>query len=130
MNGLSNKIIGWALIAGGILMILWMILTSYNIFIGTKEAPKIFRIEGQSQAQECLTTADKLTNNKQVQEMEEQVKKIIEGQIKEQIKEFFPPEFIAKILNLGAWSLFAWLVFLAGGRISSIGIKLIRNKAE
>lgn len=128
MNGFSNKIVGWILIASGILMILWVALFSYNIFTGTREAPKIFKIE--SQAQECPVVAEKSANGKQLQEIEEQVKKIIEGQLKEQIKEFFPPEFIAKILNLGAWALFAWIVFLAGGRISSIGIKLIKNKTE
>ncbi|KKR03133.1 MAG: hypothetical protein UT31_C0029G0010 [Parcubacteria group bacterium GW2011_GWF2_39_13b] len=128
MNGITQRIIGWVLIGIGVAMIFWTISVSYNIFTGAREAPKIFKIESQQQTEQCPAAAS-ASQSQQLQAMQEEVKKIVEGQLKNQIKEFFPPEFIAKIFNLGAWGIFAWLIFLAGSRIAGIGMKLINIKS-
>lgn len=127
MNGILQKIIGWGLVGIGVALIFWVIIASYNIFTGAKDAPRIFRIENQSQTEQCLQISQ-TNQNQQFQAMQEEVKKIVEGQLKNQIKDFFPPEFIAKIFNLTAWGIFAWLMFLAGSRVAGIGMKLMKNK--
>lgn len=127
MNGILQKIIGWGLVGIGVVLIFWIIIISYSIFIGSKDAPRIFKIESQSQIEQCPQISQ-TNQNQQIQAMQDEVKKMVEGQLKDQIKNFFPPEFIAKIFNLVAWSIFAWLMFLAGSRIAGIGMKLMRNK--
>lgn len=129
MNGILQKIIGWGLAGIGVALIFWTIIASYNIFTGVKNAPQIFKIESQSQIEQCPQISQ-TDQNQQLQAMQEEVKKMVEGQLKNQIKDFFPPEFIAKIFNLTAWGIFAWLMFLAGSRIAGIGMKLMRNNRE
>ena len=127
LNGILQKIIGWVLVGTGVVMIFWIIIISYNIFTGARNAPQIFKIENQPQSAECPQILQN-NQNQQLQAIQEEVKKMVEGQLKDQIKNFFPPEFIAKIFNLIAWGIFAWLMFLAGSRIAGIGMKLMRNK--
>lgn len=129
MNGILQKIIGWALIGVGVVLIFWTIIISYNIFSGVRNAPQIFKVESQPQIEQCPAISQ-ANQNQQLQAMQEEVKTIVEGQLKNQIKEFFPPEFIAKIFNLTAWGIFAWLMFLAGSRIAGIGMKLINIKSD
>ncbi len=39
----------------------------------------------------------------------------------------FPQEYLLKILNLASWSMFASILFFAGGQIAGLGIKLVKN---
>lgn len=127
MIDIPNKIIGWVLVGLGIILIFWTIIVSYNIFTGAREVPQVFKLPAQS-VQEKTSDADlQLAQGKSEQEIQSQVQKIVQGQLKEQIKDFFPPEFIAKILNLGSWSIFAAIMIFASGKISGIGIRLIKG---
>jgi hypothetical protein len=51
------------------------------------------------------------------------MKSMIEGQLKEAI----PSTFVSNLMNLIAWSIFTVILFFGGGRISTIGIKLIKK---
>ena len=54
----------------------------------------------------------------------------IQGQIneavKKQIGQLISPEDITKILNLISWSLLLWILIIAGGTLSGIGVKLVK----
>ena len=112
-----RKTIGWVLLISGLAIIFWTLYSSYSIFTAKTLVPEIFKIEEKEkipQAQENDTNL----------EPQEEVRKIIE----EQIKETIPPLFLSKILNLITWAMFAGILILGGGKVSSIGIKLIKGE--
>jgi len=51
----------------------------------------------------------------------------VEEMIGEQLKGMLPVDFIPKLLNLLAWSMMAGILIFAGGKISSLGIGLIKK---
>ena len=126
MLDIPNKIIGWILVGLGIILIFWTIIVSYNIFTGARGVPQIFKLPAKTAQTQEMDASSQLTQGKSEQEIQTQIQKIVQGQLKEQIKGFFPPEFIARILNLGSWSIFAAIMIFASGKISAIGIKLIK----
>ncbi len=115
----AKKIIGWALLTVGLLLIFWTLYSTYNIFTVKEGAPEIFKIEKQA-----LPKEENKTNFASPEELQDEMKKIIE----EQIKETIPPELISKLLNLISWSVFASILIFGGSRISGIGIKLIKGE--
>ena len=112
-----EKIGGWALLAVGLIIIFWSIYSSFNIFTVRVAAPEIFKIEKEALPEENKTTPISS------EELQREMKKIIE----EQIKEIVPPEFLAKILNLASWSILASILIFGGSRITAIGIRLIKD---
>lgn len=122
LDAFSRKIIGWLLLFAGLAIIFWAVWSSYNIFIGVKEVPALFKIE-QSPAASSLP--QKPASGALEQDLEEQAQKIIQGQIGEQLKQMMPAEFISKIFNLFSWAIFVGFLVFAGGRIAGIGIKLL-----
>ena len=113
----TKKIIGWALLAVGLLIIFWGLYSSYNIFTARKSVPEIFKMEEEK---DSLSQKEKTSSVS----MEEEIRKMMD----EQIKGVIPFGLLPKLLNLVSWSLFAGILFWGGGRISSIGIKLTREK--
>ena len=113
----TKKIIGWVLLAVGLLIIFWGLYSSYNIFTARKPVPEIFKTEEEK---------DSLSQKEEISSvpMEEEIRKMMG----EQMKGIIPSGFLSKLLNLVSWSLFAGILFWGGGRISGIGIKLIREK--
>ena len=117
----SKKIVGWAVFAAGILMILFSVYASYNIFTAKAAAPEIFK---PPLAQEPETAAaPEAADPASLQEMQEATRKAIS----EEIGKLIPGEFLPKLLNLASWSIFAGILFLAGGRLASLGIQLLKD---
>ncbi len=112
---LGNKIIGIILLILGILMIFWSLYVSYNIFQDKKPVPEIFRPSAES-------AATKIDKGSTPQEVDQQIKQTVQ----EQMANILPQENIYKLLNLIAWSIFAWLVIVAGAKVSSLGIGMLK----
>ena len=143
MDTASNKIIGYLLLAVGLVIIFWSIYASYNIFTAKKEAPKVFSynsegvIDLDSKDENVENTGainidkSKLTDPNYLKSLEAeqkaQVESVIKDQISGQLKEIIPEEFILKLLNLSSWSLFVFILIFAGGKISGLGIKLMKD---
>ncbi|MCK4891513.1 MAG: hypothetical protein KAS78_02475 [Candidatus Pacebacteria bacterium] len=139
----SNKIVGYLLLAVGLVIIFWSIYASYNIFTAKKEAPKVFSynsegvIDLDSKDENVENTGainidkSKLTDPNYLKSLEAEQKAQVESAIKDQIsgqlKEIIPEEFILKLLNLSSWSLFVFILIFAGGKISGLGIKLMKD---
>lgn len=120
MNQKLQKIIGWILLLIGPLIIFWGLYSSYNIFTGKTPAPEIFKIEEKEIA--VPTPAPARRNIPATPaEAQEEIMKIIAGQI----KEIIPAQTVISLLNLISWSIFAGLLIFAGGQISAIGIRLL-----
>jgi len=107
-----KKIIGWILLVLGILVIFWGIWDSYKIFNNKMSVPQIFEMPESQQKEQPSVTGGKI---------EEQIQQIVG----EQFSKMFPPETTIKLLNLFSWSIFMFILIYAGGKISSIGIKLL-----
>lgn len=106
---------GWILLIAGIFIIFWALYSSYNIFLGKKEAPQIF-----SQEIEEETPSDEGAPSGQ---MQEEMKRAVADQIENMVPSFF----ISRILNLISWSIFVGILIFGGSKISLLGIRLIRK---
>ena len=126
-----KKIAGWALFVLGLLIIFWGLYSSYNIFTAKKEVPKIFKIEKTAEKEEekneekeeKAESPETLSPEQAQERAQEEMKEIME----EEIKSIIPSEFISKILNLMSWAVFAGILIFGGGRVSTIGIRLIKE---
>jgi len=143
MDTTSNKIIGYLLLTVGLVVIFWSMYASYNIFTAKKEAPKVFsynsegiidldsKDENVENAGAINIDKSKLTDPNYLKSLEAeqkvQAESMIKDQISGQLKEIIPEEFILKLLNLSSWSLFIFILIFAGGKISGLGIKLMKD---
>lgn len=106
-----KKIFGWILLITGLLIIGWSLYSTYNIFTGKAPAPEVFV---------APAPATGLPN--QGLGFQEEVKKMVEQEIKEMI----PSEFLSRLFNLISWSILAGILIFGGSKISGVGIKLIK----
>ncbi|MCK5491145.1 MAG: hypothetical protein KAI67_04855 [Candidatus Pacebacteria bacterium] len=142
METKSNQIIGNALLVLGLLVIFIGIYSLYNVFAAKKEAPQVFKYNSEESVdvdaqnnndirEETVIDKSRLTDPAYVKSIESQQKDATEELIKNQIgnlfKDIIPQEFIIKFLNLSSWSIFIFILIFAGGKISGLGIKLLKN---
>jgi len=109
----TNKIIGLILLFLGLLIILYPLYQSYNIFTAKTAAPQIFKVTVPA-----VEEAPKKTSTPQ-QDMEKA--------LGEQFQKLMPSAFLPKIMNLVSWSIFVSLFLLGGSKISTLGIKLLKS---
>ena len=107
------KIIGWFLLFVGIAIIFYSLFTSYQIFTTKTPAPEIFKV----------TEKETISQKGKVQDLEAQMEKMLE----EQLKGMIPTDSLPKLLNLLSWSIFAGILIFGGAQISNLGIKLIKE---
>ena len=110
-----KQIIGWLLLGLGLLIIVWGIWSSFEIFTDRKPAPEIFKVQ--------QTTDQKTTTGDSSQE---QISQQIQQTLTEQLGKMLPADSFPRIMNLASWSIFITLLVFAGGKISALGIKLIK----
>ena len=106
-----KRVFGWLLLIIGLVLIFLTLFFTYNIFTGKKLAPEIFSIKEQSLSEDSVDLQDNL-----------------EEMIKEQIKTMIPSEVLSGFLNLMAWTILAGILIFGGGKISTIGIKLLKEQ--
>ncbi len=106
-----KKIIGFALLFVGLSIIGCGLWSSYGIFTGQEPAPEIFSPISEEGSVDALAGG-----------VEQQIQQVIG----EQLKNMLPSDFLPKILNLTAWSIFMGILVFAGGKISSIGVSLLK----
>jgi uncharacterized protein involved in cysteine biosynthesis len=107
---MSNKILGYMLLAIGLIAIISTVYYSYNIFTAKISAPSVFRIASPVQQQ-------KTGNNIQDQ---------VNQAVADQIIQMLPPDTIPKALNLLSWSIFATILIGAGAAVAGLGIKMLK----
>ncbi len=103
-----RKIIGWTLLALGLLIIFGDLYCSINIFTGRSMAPEVFKPAEQP---------------KNAVSVSQDIEKILS----DQISRAMPSDYFPKMMNLISWSLFAGLLVLIGGKISFIGIRVLKD---
>ena len=116
-----KKIIGWLLLAVGVLAIVWGAWQSYEIFTNKAPSPVIFKMgveTGIALPQKAAQTQDEFVGQQLQQLLQEQLGKMI------------PVDTAAKLLNLTVWSLFVGILILASSKIATIGIQLLNTKID
>ena len=116
MNKAIQNLVGWVLLVTGLMIILWSVFSSYNIFTGKSLSPEIFKM---TEKENVLITTPK----GKIPDPETQV----QGIIGEQLKGLLPLETLPKFFNLISWSIFAGILILAGSQLAGLGIKLIKG---
>ena len=114
---MSKKIIGWLLLAIGLILISYILYSSYNIFTGEKEAPSLFKT---SQEVEVTNTSEP-TSPSEIAQFE------MEKIMKEQLQAILPSNSITKLLNLLSWTFLAGIFIFGGSKISTLGINLLEQ---
>ncbi|MDP4007203.1 MAG: hypothetical protein Q8P55_01220 [bacterium] len=110
-----NKIIGFILLAAGVLTIAATLFFSWQIFTGVTPAPELFSTPQERVADSSLPVGS-------LQDLQNQLPDLL-GQ---QLQGLLPADTIPQMLNLAAWSMFAGLLLLGGSLIAGIGIKLVK----
>ena len=83
--------------------------------MGKQAIPQVFKIENQGK----VSPSASANNSSGIQE---QINKVVG----EKIKDILPQEYIDKLLNLMSWSIFAWILLVAGSIVSGLGIKILK----
>lgn len=107
-----KKIVGWGLLVAGIILIVWTLYSSYNIFTGETSVPKIFEMPIEKPLTQTGGDLD--------------IQAQVENMIGDQLKGMLPVGAIVTLLNLSVWSMLAFILIFGATQISSLGIKLIR----
>lgn len=112
-----KKIVGWILLIVGLLIIGWGVWSSFNVFTAKKPAPEIFEIQISEE-----TSTQKQAGGTVEEKMEQQMQQVIQ----EQLGKILPGDSIPKFLNLISWSIFMGILIIAGGKLSAIGVRLLK----
>lgn len=117
MKNLNNKlkaVIGWLLLFTGIIIIGYGLFFTYQIFQGLEPAPQIFTSQIKDEVDLPQVKA--------------------EGNIEEALIRVFqnilPLDDIPTFLNILVFSIFIFIVFSGGFKISILGIKLLSNEKK
>ena len=105
-----EKFLGLVLLFLGLIIILYSLYSSYNIFNAKNQAPEIFAIEKVK------------SMSGQTQDIEAQLQNLLQ----EQLKGLLPAGSVPQLLNLMSWSIFAGILIFGGSQISGLGIRLIK----
>ena len=104
-----KKILGLVLLFLGLIIILYSLYSSFNIFTAKTSAPEIFKTE--------IVPSQKNGGGLEAQ---------VQQMIGEQLKGILPANSIPQLLNLISWSIFAGILIFGGTQITTLGIKLIK----
>lgn len=114
MDNKTKKIIGWVLLVVGLIIIFSDLYSSINIFTAKAMPPSVFTGSGQGDLNNISPSG------------QQDLQKIMS----EQISKLIPQDYVSKLMNLISWSIFAGILVLIGGKVSLIGISLLREKRE
>ena len=104
----TNKIIGYILLAIGVLLIIIPLWNTYNIFTGASVPAQVFSKPISLQTDESASSLD------------------VQKQMQNALIKIIPLDFINNSLNLVSWLLLMWILIYGGGKIAAIGVKLIK----
>ena len=105
----SNKIIGYVLLAIGLLLIILPLWQTFNILTGKAMPPQVFQRPVALKINPNVSALD------------------IGGQVQNALIKILPIDLINNTLNLACWLLLIWILIYGGGKIADVGIKLIKS---
>lgn len=109
------KILGFVLLAAGLLIIMASLMLSWQIFTGENPAPQLFSSSEPPQKASALSIGS-------LEDLSQQLPDLLGNQL----QGVLAPETIPQMLNLAAWSMFAGLLLFGGSLVAGIGVKLVK----
>lgn len=106
-----KKTLGWIFISVGIIMLAYIILTTMNCFMGTTPFPELFY--GNEEVVKT-GTSDSLND-------------LMQSMLSDQLNSFISKDSILLLLNMSAWSLYAFFMIFAGAKIFELGLKVMKE---
>lgn len=106
-----KKTFGWIFLAFSIVIIAFTIIKTANYFTGAETFPELF-FESKEVAKSEAT--DSLND-------------IMQSMLSDQLNSFIPKGSIILLLNMTAWSLFAFFMIFSGAKIFELGLKLMKE---
>jgi len=127
-----KKIVGWALLFLGVAIIIWSLWSSVNIFTGKKLPPEIFKSSQQEPEAQLEIGAPKDTSSQKKslssqEQLQQQAQQEMQKGIVEGLGKMLPIDALTKFFNLGVWLILVWILTMGGGKISGIGIQLLKT---
>lgn len=113
----TTKILGWLLLISGILIIVFSLFSSWNIFAGNSLPPQLF------QGTKTIAVSSQERSGDLVAEAE----RVLQEQIQKQLQGIIPADSIPQLLNLLSWSILAGILIFGGAQISNLGIRLLKK---
>jgi len=111
------RLIGFILMTIGVLVILYALWSSYELFTGKKPAPIIFN---NSQQQDAKIESGDINSGTAGAET-------IIGGIAKGLATAIPSEYLAIILNMVSWSVLAFIMIFGGSQLARMGIGLLSS---
>lgn len=105
----TSKIIGYVLLAVGVLLITLPLWHTYNIFTGKAEPAQVFTKPVSLQVDEKASPLD------------------IQKQMQNALIKVMPIDLINNTLNLASWLFLMWILIYGGGKVADIGVKMIKG---
>ncbi len=102
-----HKIIGYILLAAGLLLIIVPLFYTVMIFMGSSNPPQIFKVPTE-QTQAPVSQFD------------------IQGQVQAALGKMLPVDLINYSLNLTNWMVLLFILMFGGGQLANIGVRLIK----
>ncbi len=104
-----NRIIGYILLAVGLLLIATPLYQTYNIFVGKSLPAQVFH------AAPVASSAAQANNPFDIQQ-----------QMQKALVAILPIDLINNTLNLGSWVILLGILMYGGGQIANLGVKLVK----
>lgn len=117
-----QKILGWILLSIGILIIIYSLLSSFNIFTGKASAPQVFKIEAQE-----MDSVQPEVEKELGEDLEDMTEEMAREELQKQLQKMIPQNFLPELFNRISWSIFALVLIFAGAQVSGLGIRLIKK---
>ncbi len=136
-----EKALGSVLLVAGLVIIGYSINSGISVFVKAQDPPQIFKpIEFAKPADATNSAAKKFADDpakelpKNINEINPaELQKTLSGAISpEMIKSIIPPEvfdYAPRLMNYSVFSLFLWVLIVAGGKVSALGISLIKTNS-
>lgn len=103
MKTKDYKVVGYALLIAGLILIIWAVYSIYNVYAGAAQPPSVIEMNG--------VTLSMPTGQGTPPAQAE----LISGRDS------------SKLVNMGIWYALMFFVASAGGRVGGLGVKLIRE---
>lgn len=113
-----KKFLGFFLLFLGLGIIFYTLFISFEMVSGSRDLPEIF----PTFSKEKSISQKEINFPKNLQDLQ----KVQEEIIAQQISNLFPPDYLQRIFNLIAWSIMSAIFIFGGSQLSSLGIKLIK----
>lgn len=131
-----EKTVGSILLVAGLAIIGYSLYSGVNVFVKSQEPPEIFKpIEAAKPAESSSASVDPAKElPKNINEINPaDLQKMISGNVSpEIIKSIIPPEifgYAPRFMNYSVFSIFLWILMMAGGKISALGVSLIKTNS-